>query len=206
MKKALFIFILFCAFTAVVTAVDVQAIGPDGTYVGLGSINSYVKNIIPFNNIFYAMSQVLGYIAIAVMGCFAVAGAVQLLKRKKLLSVDYEILMLGILYVAVVSLYVLFNKVMIVNFRPYLFSGELESSYPSSHTMQAVVVFGSAAILAARKKNFFVKISSMLLAALTVVFRMLSGVHWFTDIIGGLLLGASLLFMFKGLLDLEKKV
>ncbi len=205
MKKALFVFILFCAFTAVVTAVDVQAIGPDGSYVGLGSINGYINGIIPFNNIFYAMSQVLGYIAIAVMGCFAVAGAVQFVKRKKLLSVDYEILMLGILYIAVALLYVFFNEVMIINFRPYLFSGELESSYPSSHTLQAVVVFGSAAILATRKKNSFVKISSMLLAALTVVFRMLSGVHWFTDIVGGLLLGASLLFMFKGLLDLEKK-
>ena len=203
MKKALFMFLVFCAFTAVVTAVDVQAIGPGGSYVGLSGINGYVKDLFPFNNIFYAMTQVLGYVAVCVMACFAVAGAVQFFQRKKLLSVDHEILFLGILYICVLALYVFFDKVMIINYRPYLFSGEQESSYPSSHTLLAVVVFGSAAIFAARKRNSFVKISSLILAVLTVVFRMVSGVHWFTDIAGGLLLGASLLFMFRGLLNLE---
>ncbi len=205
MKKALYVFAVFCAFTAVVAAVDVQAIGPDNSFIGLAHINGYVRDLLLFNNIFYAMSEILGYVAIAVMVCFAVFGAIQFLKRKRLLSVDYEILCMGILYLCLIALYVFFDKVIIVNFSPCLFSGELKASYPSSHTMEAIVVFGSAAVFASGKKNSFVKISALLLAGLTVVFRMLSGVHWFSDIIGGLLLGASLLFMFKGLLNMEKK-
>jgi undecaprenyl-diphosphatase len=41
-----------------------------------------------------------------------------------------------------------------------------------------------------------VSAAGILLAAITVLFRFLSGVHWFTDILGGILISASLLFLF----------
>lgn len=202
--KAFLMFIIFCAFTAVVAAVDVQPIGPDNSCVGLACVNSYVRNLFPFNNIFYGMSQVLGYIGVAVMICFAFTGFIQLVKRKKIFSVDPEILSLGVIYIGFAVLYLFFNKVLVINYRPYIISGELSSSYPSSHTLMAFVVFTTTAVIAGRKKCSFVKICALILAVLTVLFRMLSGVHWFTDIIGAILISSVFVFLFVGLINLKK--
>lgn len=199
--KAFLMLILFCAFTAVVSSVDVQAIGPDNSYVGLACVNSYVRNLFPFNNIFYSMSEVLGYIGILVMLSFAIAGFIQLVKRKKITSVDSEILSLAVIYFLFAAFYVFFDKVLVINYRPYLFSGELEPSYPSTHTLIAFVAFVSAAVIANRRKCTFVKICALLLALLTIIFRMVSGVHWFTDIIGAVLLSAFLIFIYVGLIN-----
>lgn len=127
---------------------------------------------------------------------FAVAGFVQLIRRKSLLKVDFEILALGALYIVVIGFYLFFEFV-IVNYRPIILYEKPEASYPSSHVM-IVLCISLSAITALRRKIksrtliIAAEVSFAALAGFTVVGRLYSGVHWLTDIIGGIILSAAL--------------
>ena len=199
------LFALFVLFTFAVCKVDVQAIGPQGSSVGFASLNGAFAKMFPYSGTFYKISKLLGYLALLVCAFFALLGVLEFVKKKKLGSVSNGILLLGALYVCLVVFYVLFAKVT-VNYRPVLEDGQLESSYPSSHTMLAVCAFISAAVQLGRAKGSaaFKKIAAIVLWALAVIMvitRTLSGVHWFTDIVGGVLLSAALLMAYRTALN-----
>ena len=112
---------------------------------------------------------------------------------------------MALIYIITALLYVLF-EILVINYRPILEDGELEASYPSSHTMLAVSIFGSACVYFAKKiENTALKtvLTSMcvVFAALMPVGRMISGVHWFTDIIGGVLLGCAIVSFYMALFN-----
>ena len=179
---------------------DVKAIGPENSSVGFAGLNGAIAKAFPYNKLWYSISKYLGYLAILICVFFAAMGVLEFLGRKSLKKVDPKLLILGVFYVAVVVFYVLFNKV-VVNYRPVLEDGAMESSFPSSHTMLAVCVFISAAVQlsAGRGSAAFKKAVSVLMVILTVVMivtRTLSGVHWFTDIVGGVILSAALLMAY----------
>ena len=46
---------------------------------------------------------------------------------------------------------------------------------------------------------------SIIIITITVVGRLISGVHWFTDIIGGILISSGLLMTFYSLLSIINK-
>ena len=197
-------------FTLLVKVVDVQAIGPQETSVGFAKINKAFADAVGTNMLLYTLTQLLGYAALAVVAFFGFGGMMQLVKRKSLMKVDRELLGAGVLYVVVLALYVTFEKI-IVNYRPVIMPGETapEASFPSSHTLLACVVFGSAVILAdtyvrkhkARKR---VRAIFVILIIVMVVGRLFSGLHWITDIVAGLLFSGSLLSAFKGYIDLPQ--
>ena len=197
-------------FTVLVKVVDVQAVGPQETSVGFAKLNSAFAKLIGTHMFLYTLTQILGYLALGVVAFFGLGGFLQLIKRKSLMKVDRELLGAGVLYAVVLALYAAFEKI-IINYRPVIMPGETEpeASFPSSHTMLAVVVFGSAIILAdtyvhsdsARKT---VKAVFAALTAVMVVCRLLSGVHWLTDIIAGLLYSSALITAFKGYTDLPE--
>ena len=197
-------------FTLLVKVVDVQAIGPQETSVGFAKIHKAFADAVGTNMLLYKLTQLLGYAALAVVAFFGFGGMMQLVKRRSLLKVDRELLGAGVLYVVVLALYVAFEKI-IVNYRPVIMPGETapEASFPSSHTLLACVVFGSAVILAdtyvrkhkARKR---VRAVFVILIIVMVIGRLLSGVHWITDIVAGLLFSGSLLSAFKGYIDLPQ--
>ena len=56
-------------------------------------------------------------------------------------------------------------------------------------------------------KNFskIINIMSILIIFTTIMGRLISGVHWFTDIIGGILISSFLLMLFYSLINLEKR-
>ena len=189
---------LFVLVLLLVKCVDVSPIGPEGTAVGLSGINAAAQKAIGVHMGAYTVSEYLGYLALAVAAAFACVGLVQLLRRKSLWKVDREILALGVLYIVLGCLYVLFEK-LVVNYRPVLLPGETvpAASFPSSHSMLAYVIFGSAAQLVSRyvkKKTARSVLFALciLLGFATVLLRLLSGVHWLTDIVAGMLLGFAL--------------
>jgi undecaprenyl-diphosphatase len=127
---------------------------------------------------------------------FAVWGLYQWIKRKNILAVDRSILVLGVFYIAVIAVYVLFEYV-VINRRPVLIEGYLEASYPSSTTMLVTCVMPTAAMqFDSRIKNralrLCVNAAIIAFVAFMVIGRLISGVHWLTDIIGGMLISAGL--------------
>lgn len=195
-------------FTVLIKTVDVQNVGVSGSEIGFATINKEVFDLIGTSDTWKTITDVLGYLALGIVFCYAVVGLTQLIKRKNLFKVDKEIIALGVFYVVVLGLYFLFDKVAI-NYRPILENGKMEASFPSSHTMLAICVCISAIWI--NKKLFksdMTKIFNILLvlvAILTVVGRLLAGVHWFTDIIGGLIISCALLMIFKTVLDMLGK-
>ena len=192
--------------------VDVAAVGPEGTEIGLSKLNVAVHNLFGENLGWYKVTNVLGYLAILIGLCFAAMGGLQLIYRRSILKVDKEILLLGALYVVTVIFYIFFEKV-IVNYRPILLPDRegVEASFPSSHTMLSCVILGSGLQLLKKygKKNktlqLVLTVVFAVMLALIVAGRLISGVHWFTDILGGILLSVALLNAYEGLLKLWKR-
>ncbi len=203
---------LFLLLILLVKTVDVAAVGPEGSSVGLSKLNVSIHELFGVNLGLYKATNVLGYLAILIAMGFAALGGLQLIYRRSVLKVDKEILLLGCLYVVTVLFYVFFEKV-IVNYRPILMpDGEgLEASFPSSHTMLSCVILGSGLLLLKKyaKKNKTVQqvltVVFAVMLALIVAGRLLSGVHWFTDIVGGVLLSVALVSAYEGLLKLWKQ-
>lgn len=205
---ALVFFLLFCALTVLIVTLDVRTAGPCDTKVGLASLNTALRDAIGQNHAMYRVSKWIGLAAIAVSAAAALFGVLQLIMRKSLLKVDRAILLLGGLYVLTGLQYVLF-EIAKINYRPVLEEGQSfpEASYPSSHTLMIAVIFGSAVILAERYiKNAALKrtlqCAGCLLCLLGTAARLLSGVHWCTDVAGGALLALALILLFAGLLDI----
>ena len=190
----------FAIWTVLVCCADVQTIGPEGSSVGFAAVNGAFHNLTGVHWALYTITDWLGLVPIGTALGFAVLGLVQLIQRKALRKVDRSILALGGFYLAVMAFYVLFEKA-VVNYRPVLIEGVLEASYPSSTTMLALCVMPTAAIqLKARVRSGLAR-SVMLgmIAAFTafLVFgRLLSGVHWLSDIIGGVLLSEGLVYAY----------
>lgn len=207
---ALVSFVLFIIFTVLVKIVDVQAIGPENSSVGFAGFNKAVNTVFPYNSLYYDISELLGYAAIGICLGFGLFGFVQLIKRKSLQKVDREIFILAGFYVVVIAFYALF-EVITINYRPIILDEGLEGSYPSSHTMLALCVYMSAVfmfeIYFAKKvvlKNIAEAIA-IFAGVLTVITRAFSGVHWFTDILGSILLSAALINAFIFCLLFEKR-
>lgn len=195
--------LLFGALILLLGCVDVRAIGPLDSSVGLASLNGAVRDLIGESSLWYDISEVSGLLSLAVAAGFAILGLFRLFRTRSLKKVGIDVYLLGALYVVVMAAYLLF-EVWVVNSRPVLQDGVLEASFPSSHTVLALTVLLSAADFCFRhlKQRYLRYASSVCcicLALLTVVGRFLSGVHWFTDILGGVLLSASLLCLYLAL-------
>lgn len=199
-SAAILLIILLCF-------VDVAPIGAMGTSVGLSHLNQWIFELFGVNIIWYDITDWLGIAAILTAFVFAVVGLVQLIKRKSLRKVDREILTLGGLYIVVIGLYVFFEKV-IVNYRPIILPGGTrpEASFPSSHTMIVCVIMGSAMMLLGKyigNKTLcnILRAVCAVIIGVTVFGRLIAGVHWFTDILGGILISTVLLSLYHAVKD-----
>ena len=188
--------LLSIIYTLLVKYVDTSTIGPNGSVVGFSSLNSFVFNLTGNNMTLYKITEILGIIPILIVLMYAVIGLIQVIDRKSL-KVDKELIALGILYVVVILIYVFFEKC-IINYRPVIIDGVLEASYPSSHTLLSICICGSALLinkyLFNNKKIYkYINIISIISMVLIVLGRLLSGVHWASDIIGSIIISITLL-------------
>ena len=191
----------FFAWTAAVKGIDVQPIGAAGTEVGFATLNGLFHRITGVNWFLYHITDWLSLIPIGVVFGFALLGLWQWIKRKKLGLVDRDLLVLGGFYLLVLAVYLLF-EVWVINYRPVLINGALEASYPSSTTMLMLCVMPTAAMqMRERIRNKRVKqwilIGIFCFTAFMVLGRIWSGVHWISDIIGGVLLSAGLVESYR---------
>lgn len=191
----------FVLWTVAVCFIDVRAIGPNGSSVGFATLNQFVHKLTGVHMWLYNVTDWLGLVPILVAMGFSLLGFAQWIKRKHLSKVDYSIFVLAGFYIAVMAVYVLFETVT-VNYRPILINGFLEKSYPSSTTLLVMCVMPTAIMqFNSRIKNNALRKSVSLMITTFIIFmvigRLVSGVHWFTDIIGGALLSAGLVMMYR---------
>lgn len=205
------LFLTFVVFTILVKTVDVKPIGPRGSEVGFAAINRFFFQHLGTSRFWYAVTSWLGFVAVAVIFAFAILGLVQFIRRRSLQKVDERILLLGGFYFVVLIVYAIF-EFLVINYRPVILTKELEASYPSSHTMLIICVMVTAMMQLhhyLREKRGWLMVSdivSVLIIAVTVIGRLLSGVHWFSDIIAGIILSSALIFLYYSALKyIEEK-
>ena len=197
--KPLALLAITAIFSVLATLVDRQAIGPDNTVVGFASLNGAFAGKFGYNSTFDTISDLAMGIAFLVVAYFAVLGLVRLIREKSLSKVGKVIIGLGILYVVVAIIYVVFGTIPI-NYRPVMQPGEteLETSFPSTHTLVVCTVLGSAILAWKRIINNptvlkVLKVAAIAVMVVGVIARLFAGVHWMTDIIAGILFSATLI-------------
>ena len=92
----------------------------------------------------------------------------------------------------------LFEK-LALNVRPFMIEGKLEASYPSTHTLLAVSICGSSLLMLGyyvknKKLLNLLNILTWIIMIAMVVGRLISGAHWLTDILGGIIISLFLSF------------
>ena len=201
--------IVFVVFTILIQAVDVKPLGVNGTNIGFSTFNTWFHSLTGVNWALYNITDWLGLVPVFICMAFGGVGFFQLIKRKSLLKVDLDIIILGIHYVIVISGYLIFEMIPI-NYRPILINGFMEASYPSSTTLLVLGVMPTVIFqINRRMKNIKIK---NIISAITIIFsvfmvvgRLISGVHWVTDIVGSVLLSMGLFYIYKGTVFLVLK-
>lgn len=201
--------VAFVLWTVAVKLIDVQPIGPEGSVVGFATVNRFVHGLTGANMSLYNITDWLGLVPLGFVMGFGTLGLIQWIKRKHILKVDYSILVLGGFYIVVMAVYVLF-EMLTLNYRPVLINGILEASYPSSTTMLVMCVMPTAIMqFNERIRNNVLRRRVTVIITAFIVFmvigRLVSGVHWFTDIVGGALLSAGLVVLYYSVSSLKAK-
>jgi len=208
-------YVLWLLLIVLLCLVDRQPVGPEGSVVGLATMNTGAMAMIGVGGSngsglrmgLYNLTEYLGYLAILVLCIFALMGLVQLIRRRSLKGVDRQIIAMGGLFVAAIILYVFFEKV-VINCRPFVLPGETgpEPSFPSSHTVLVMVIMGSAGMVLKNyvKKGWLCTVLRALAVLITVVMvvgRLLCGCHWLTDILGGIFVSCAMLALFDAVIS-----
>ena len=194
--------ILFLVWTLLIQKVDVQLIGQRETSIGFATFNSWFHQLTGVHRGIYNLTDWLGLIPVFICIGFGGRGLFLLIKRRSLLKVDRDILLLGIYDILVILGYLIFEMVPI-NYRPVLIEGVLEASYPSSTTLLTLSVMLSLMYQANHRSSKYwlrkgTNIFSVLFSLFMICGRLLCGVHWCTDIIGGVLLSFGLFGIYRG--------
>lgn len=194
--------LIFVLWTILVQKVDIQAVGVNGTEVGFATLNTMFHSATGVNMTLYNITDWLGFVPVFLCMLFGIFGLIQLVKRKSLLKVDRDIVLLGVYYVIVILGYLIFEMIPI-NYRPILINGFMEASYPSSTTLLVLGVMPTVIFqVNMRVKNIKIKwiinVIIILFSAFMVIGRLVSGVHWLTDIVGSVFLSGGLYYSYKG--------
>ena len=204
----IFLLVISIIYTVLVKTVDVKAIGPDNSEVGFSKLNESFKNLVGYKESIYKITELLGLVILLLVAFYGINGLIQLIKNKSLKKVDRELIVLGVFYAVVLLTYVFFEKV-VINYRPFIIDGSKEASYPSSHTMLALCVGISSLMISKKYMNRkylkIFNIATIVIMSLVFIGRTISGVHWISDIIGGVLISMTLIMCFKTVLHWNRK-
>ena len=200
---------MFAVWTALIQSVDVQPLGQNGTSIGFATFNCWFHRLAGVNMTIYTITDWMGLVPVVICLIFAGIGLVQLIKRRSLFRVDADIMILGVYFVIVFLAYAIFEMIPI-NYRPILIEGIMEASYPSSTTLLVLSVMPVLIEQIQRRLSGIgvkriITIAAIAFSVFMVTGRLISGVHWFTDIVGGELLSAGLYMLYKAAVMLALK-
>ena len=191
----------FALWTVLLQCIGVQAVGQNGTKIGFSGFNVWFHQLTGVHMTIYTITDWLGLLPVFICLCFGTLGSVQLVKRRSLLRVDPDIVILVVYYVIVIACYLIFEMIPI-NYRPVLIEGRLEASYPSSTTLLVLSVMPTLIFQVDRRaENPLIKkvvaVFVIAFSAFMVIGRLVSGVHWATDIVASVLLAAGLFMLYQ---------
>ena len=201
LSAGLLLLAAFVLWTVLIQCVDVQPLGQNGTNIGFATLNCWFHRLCGVHIAIYTVTDWLGLVPIAVCLCFGGLGLSQLVKRRSLLQVNLDIILLGVYYILVIAGYLIFESIPI-NYRPIPINGAMEVSYPSSTTLLVLSVMPTLNYQAKRRignrtLRRAICAASSVFMLLMVVGRTVAGVHWLTDIFGAVLLSAGLFLLYK---------
>ncbi len=198
-RKPFILLLVTAIFSVLATVLDRQSIGLEGTSVGFATLNGAFASRFGYNPAMDLVSDIMMYIAFVVVISFAVMGLLRLLRTKSISGVGKVLIGLGILYAVVAVIYVAFGKIPI-NYRPVIKPDEteLETSFPSTHTLVICSVMGSAILawdrlISDRRLVNVLRILALVVMVVGVCARALAGVHWLSDIAAGILFSLTLI-------------
>lgn len=205
LQRGIIIAILFIIWTLLIRTFDVQIAGETQTKIGFATLNVWFHNLTGVHMSIYTITDWLGLVPVSICLMFGLLGFIQVIKRKSISKVDSDIILLGIYYVIVIGTYLIF-EMMPINYRPILINGLAEISYPSSTTLLVLSVMPTLSYQGNRRLNckavkLFIHILAILFSGFMVIGRMISGVHWLTDIVGSVLFSWGLFYMYRGVVD-----
>lgn len=194
---------LFCIWTYMIQNIDVRQAGVNNSDIGFATLNLWFHRFTGVHMWIYTVTDWLGLVPICICIGFAILGIIQLIKRKSILAVDFDIIVLGMYYILVIFGYLIFEMIPI-NYRPILIDGFMEASYPSSTTLLVLSVIPTLIFQSNRRiENVAIKtiinVLASIFAVLMVVGRLVAGVHWLTDIVGSVFLSLGLYFGYRGI-------
>ena len=200
---------MFAVWTALIQSVDVQPLGQNGTSIGFATFNCWFHHFTGVNMAIYTITDWMGLVPVVICLIFAGIGLVQLIKRRSIFRVDADIMILGGYFVIVFLAYTIF-EIIPINYRPILIEGRMEASYPSSTTLLVLSVMPALVEQIKRRLSGIrvkqiITIAAIAFSVFMVTGRLISGVHWFTDIVGGELLSAGLFMLYKAAVMLALK-
>lgn len=198
---AITLMIIFAVYTLLLRVLDVQPVGPLDSSVGFASLNDLVFTALGTSDTWYSITKYIGYAAIVLALLMGVWMLVQMIRRRGIFKADHRFYVLMGLYVVLGCLYVAFDHVIVINYRPVLEAGALAPSYPSSHTLLTLTIALSAAaaipgIMHKRALKPVCWTAAVVVSAVMAVGRLLSGVHWLSDIVGAVLLSCALVAVY----------
>ena len=200
---------MFAVWTVLILTVDVQPLGQNGTSIGFATFNCWFHHFTGVNMAIYTITDWMGLVPVVICLIFAGIGLVQLIKRRSIFRVDADIMILGVYFVIVFLAYAIF-EIIPINYRPILIEGRMEASYPSSTTLLVLSVMPALVEQIKRRLSGIrvkqiITIAAIAFSVFMVTGRLISGVHWFTDIVGGELLSAGLYMLYKAAVMLALK-
>lgn len=203
------LFTLFAIFTILVKFVDTSLVVATNTKIGFSSINKPIFEALGTSDVWNTISLILFIFAGIVVFTLAIIGIKEWLTHKQLSKVNHKILFLLGLYTLTAIFYFLF-EILTVNYRPLLDEGLVKLSYPSSHTLLICVICLSACLIVPdyiKNKPLKITITCILIAIsiLAPLSRLLAGMHWFTDVVGSLILSVALVMCYYSSTCLIKK-
>lgn len=192
---------LFIAWTILISFIDVKPVGVNGSAIGFATFNCWIHDLTGVHMSMYVITDWLGLVPIFICMCFGLVGLIQLIRKRSLFKVDYDIIALGLFYIIVIICYFI-CEVIPINYRPILINGVAEVSYPSSTTLLVLCVMSTCIEQLNRRLSciLFKQIANILIICFSIFMilgRLLSGVHWFTDIVGSIILSCGLFCIYK---------
>ena len=189
-------------YTLLVKFVDVRPIGPEGSEVGFALINGLWRDLVGVHPVWDKISDGCLALEFLIVAAFGFVALIQLIKGRSWYAIDDRVKVQDFFYLLVGLTYVFFEFV-IINYRPVLSDdGVLKASYPSSHTV-AVLTIAFSGLMTTRRifhhsdQPTWMWVVPLTLAVIATVGRLISGMHWLSDVFGAILISAALLMFYR---------